>query len=1782
MTYTIEEFGAAPSSPKPAGYKIEEFAAQDGFKEGSASTVDVLKAGLTGAGLATAEGFGGGVRALGDMLRMDSVADWGAELARNARGAAEMATPTDMSYGQEILKGGVESAAMMMPFMRAAAVGRALPGIAYAAGQQFGETYSQLRDKDFAGGPAALHAGIRAAAEGIGEKISLPALSEGTRPLVNYIMNYAKKELVGEEFTTFVQMLDAKFAEQPNLTFGDFIEAAAATALTVPIAGTLQGGAARILAPRPPGAPGADGTPRGGEVPSPGQPPVAPAPTAGALPAGPAAPQPEVPATVVTPPTAPAPTEGALPEAVPPTTETPPAVVAAVPPAAPAPTEGALPPVAEIPPTQVLEPETPKPEYLPEPEPLPPPASPFPAPPDAFTQTPEEMATTRFVDPRLYLADEVLANQVSIRALPNGKFSMATLPHNLSKIEGSADEIIDSLIHGYGAGDLRQNPAALTKAYDAFILNEMMRDPSQVLDIGPAVEARFGGMLQEIASLSETKNWELYGSSEAPKRTTASAYFGELASRAGIGKPIGLSQYAVPVQRMGAGDRIELNTRADALALAPGIYQQPTAGSKEFNNNLRVVLRAMEALRAKYLPEHRVLLRFANDKEDHQFGSTLDLSDNIQGVTINRKTALKIASAKDQGKLLSIAAHEMGHAIMMHHFATADASTKAKLLLSYLQYTKELKRNTALRDFIIEHQADDRMEAPNATVEETMRSHPDWTQYVLSPSEYFADQAAQHLTKEVQHLDPEVNAWYAGLVERLKSIYDSLSALRGRDISFKENTTFTEWLNSLSGEPIKPVQGAKKPGPPEIKVDLTPVDKPLPTSVDSVEFMQKRKARLIDALMAAGATEEQMDAVEGNGTLAQFNWDAAYELADALGIPPSDYMKHYNTALVDDTTGLREGLNRLNQNLSDPDLRETIGGMSEAIKKFNWILQRTMTAVQLRKRYGARVPGVRTFVDGLERMWAYRSNWKGRADDRLKDMRKLAKDQRNRVFSVLLEEDKSGTFLSTVTQTPAGRAFILKPEVAQRFKLTNEGVALYAGIRADLDKALDEIQFNAEEELRRSYGNSPGGMQRLASMREDFDRMRAHPYVPHSRFGEHTVVVRDAKGKVKEFYQHEYAADAKRQENASRAELKNDPTKKGWSVSRGKISEEVRAFMGMPPQLLQAMKGQLKMDEQQIAIFEELIKDMSSGASFVRRFKRRNNTRGWESEPEAFPRAYADYMARFSNHASRIRFNPELNDGITQVRKQGRDFSKLGENTVELDDLANWLGRLQDYVNHPGEEYANIRAAATIWYLGFNVKSAAVNALSVPMVTVPYLSKRYGWNRSFAQVSQAYKDIGRKYARGQALTEDERLMLEDLREKGLIDASFASELAGIREGGRLADKSAGSMGAQAFFTTKQAAMWMFHRMEVVNREVTALAAYRMARVGKQPPGLFDTAAAKEAATVIQDTQNENAQWNRAEFMRNRKSLMFMFYSYQQNLMYQMLGGDSSWMRLLAVQLALAGLMGLPFAKDFSDLFKFFSRKVFDTDMDLDRAVRSYVREIGVNPEWVMRGFGHNILWSGLDIQGSISTGRVIPGVEALATEGDFANRIANAAGDVGGAAFSIIMDVLKAAASNDPDTIKRVSGMMPQAFRGLTEGSRAFMDGKVVDPTGALLAEVTPAEAAARTLGFQLTDVSTERTKRRAQKDVADYWLARRDYVLNIWGLAQRSGDSKWREQALKATQEYNAEIPDRNLMITGKQLRESMKRRDKVRARKEHGLGPGKTTEGVYRETGDLYGEQD
>ncbi len=203
------------------------------------------------------------------------------------------------------------------------------------------------------------------------------------------------------------------------------------------------------------------------------------------------------------------------------------------------------------------------------------------------------------------------------------------------------------------------------------------------------------------------------------------------------------------------------------------------------------------------------------------------------------------------------------------------------------------------------------------------------------------------------------------------------------------------------------------------------------------------------------------------------------------------------------------------------------------------------------------------------------------------------------------------------------------------------------------------------------------------------------------------------------------------------------------------------------------------------------------------------------------------------------------------------------------------------------------------WYLGANPSTAAVNLsqtwiLGVPVIgaanapnartnTTTTIGKTVvgaadmavGMTRATKALGKATFQVPFAEQRG-TLSPDEQAAFKEFAAINLFEKTQAADLTGLAEKGEEYLSPARKL--------SEWSAWMFHKAEVINREVTALAAYRLAK----ERGLSHEAAILEAEDLTWDTHFDYSNKNRPRIMQQGTGrVVFLFKNYSANIGYRM-------------------------------------------------------------------------------------------------------------------------------------------------------------------------------------------------------------------------------------------------------------------------------------------------------
>jgi len=450
------------------------------------------------------------------------------------------------------------------------------------------------------------------------------------------------------------------------------------------------------------------------------------------------------------------------------------------------------------------------------------------------------------------------------------------------------------------------------------------------------------------------------------------------------------------------------------------------------------------------------------------------------------------------------------------------------------------------------------------------------------------------------------------------------------------------------------------------------------------------------------------------------------------------------------------------------------------------------------------------------------------------------------------------------------------------------------------------------------------------------------------------------------------------------------------------------------------------------------------------------------------------------------------------------------------------------------------------------VASGLVNLTQTPFVTLPWLGARYGFGKASTALTLAARDyFGGKWekwsgfvmAGNPKLNGDEQRAIRELETMGLINLTQAHDLAGTAN-------TDSTVSRRAFVIDRAMKIvgWTFHVPEVFNRQVSALAAYRLARDKGQ-----DHAGAVEAARgALIRTHFDYSASNRARFMHgNFTRVITMFKQYSQQMTYllwrnayQALKGESPEVKrearrmlvgVAAMHFTAAGSLGLPLGVfGITPLLGLLSMGMGDEDdpWDWETEYRNMLADVFGKEGGEAIAHGPMRMLLNVDLASRVGLGDLwIRGPQKEAEGRDLVEAwlisllgpVAGYAGQMGTAAKAF----------EEGKFSRGVEAMMPKfisaplrAYRYNDEGVRSWRG----DDLGI---DLTPADIAGTALGFQPARLAEMYEGRNAVKGREARLQDRRSEILNMWVAASMAGDQGGMLEAADDARRFSNRNPE-------------------------------------------------
>lgn len=704
----------------------------------------------------------------------------------------------------------------------------------------------------------------------------------------------------------------------------------------------------------------------------------------------------------------------------------------------------------------------------------------------------------------------------------------------------------------------------------------------------------------------------------------------------------------------------------------------------------------------------------------------------------------------------------------------------------------------------------------------------------------------------------------------------------------------------------------------------------------------------------------------------------------------------------------------------------------------------------------------------------------------------------------------------------------------------------------DLDEAIE----TAEKRYARLVAAAENGNSaKILLLRKRFESMRVdEPYFPLKRFGDYFVALRDGN-KLVSFSMFENAAAM---ETAAEELRKTYP---GLEVKVGRQSMKQQLAGAVDPgfvsdlqELVAEQPNAQELGDQIWQLYLDTLPDYSMRKGFIHRKKVAGFSR------DAL-RSFASSMFHSSYQIARLKHSLEMGDLVDQMEEQAKDAA----DPVDAMTIANEMRQRHEWVMAPkGSKLAQrITSAAFIYQLGITPAAALVNTTQTWMMGIPILGTRFGSEaKALAALTKASADFvtGRGHIENKLEGDEAKAFAEFLR-MGLIDKTQAHDLAGVGETGveynPLRQKVMGYIS------------WGFHNAERYNREVTAMAAYRMARES----GLSHEAAIKEAADLTWTTHFDYSSGNRARYLQNDTAkVLFVFRQYSINMLSRLvidlkdaMKGESAQVKnaarrrlagIFSMFALFAGVMGVPGMQTILLLLN-----ALDDDDDEwtaeDKIKRTLAETLGPDLSRVILG---GVPGAALDISltdrlgmGNLwfySPSRELEGQDAYYY---WMEQALGAAPAMIGNAFTGMKQI------GEGHVWRGLETMMPKAVKDAMRSGRYASEGVQTMAGDALVDEVTMWNVLSQAMGFTPAHITEQYDRNNALKNAEQKILSERRRLLNRYAMATKAGDTESRQALQAKIADFNRRFP--TVAITGRTFLLSMKARAERDERTKGGL---------------------
>lgn len=781
---------------------------------------------------------------------------------------------------------------------------------------------------------------------------------------------------------------------------------------------------------------------------------------------------------------------------------------------------------------------------------------------------------------------------------------------------------------------------------------------------------------------------------------------------------------------------------------------------------------------------------------------------------------------------------------------------------------------------------------------------------------------------------------------------------------------------------------------------------------------------------------------------------------------------------------------------------------------------------------------------------------------------------KKKLFNKVMESkslDDQHTFSQTVN---AAQAALLREESGQRFEAWQELSARFKALPPEWQaqfntvveayKKQSETKFSVfkqrikEETENKQYAKR---MLDLWQVQYEMNHQRGF-YVPLQRFGEYSGIVKrpdtdTEKGETLEFSLFENEYEQKKWLEEKREEYGTQ----GVEISGGKKAQFNQALDGVSASFMRELLPKLSksLSEDVYQLYLEHLPDLSMRKHFIRR----KGTKGFSQDAI---KAFAHNTFHGAYEISKLAYSHRLDKGLSIMRdhtnKQAsvEDNNKARDLTSEFESRHNWI------MNPTGSPLAtNMTSFGFLYYLGVSPAAAMVNLSQTPLVAFPVLASRYGFKAAGKMLLQASKELikGKGYLdKSNTLTREEQRAMKYFVSSGLVSKSMAHDLAGVAEGGQSYNPTADKWMSRASY--------LFHHAERLNREATAMAAFRLAR----SKGKKFKEAMQEAHDLTIESHFDYSSANRARYMQNDfAKVLLLFRQYSLNMTIRLwrdfknqfssnkeeaAQAKKQFWGMMGMTALFAGAAGLPLYSVLTGLANLFGDdedEPWNADLALRQGLGSMLGEDMARI--VMNGLMSE---SGANIQSRVSLNNLW--LREPNRDMDGRDQVAYYAEQFLGPVYGLALSAgMASTLAKEDHTYRAVEYALPKFAKDLLKAGRYHSEGVQNLRGDEIIAadDMNLWDIVVQASGYSPTKVGDAYSKNASIKGAEQKILARRRLLLNRYALAKRLGDTERQQEVLTMIERYNQANPE--YPLTRATLLKSLKRRKAYSEKAQNGI---------------------